>query len=902
MINLTTFNSVETNSKIPISPYNDNTFDFFTQLYPLDTIHKVFEKYFVLSTPIQSSKSIPKTKRVLKDLQIDYYNNYIVLDFDKVYSFDDVNYIIEFFKNNNYRINLFKSKSYNTVYKNNLIFNVKAILVLDIRLLLIDDLTITEIKEAIINYFNDVLRMYCEVDTAAAVINSHQAPTNNEGCLLFNNGVEFYIPNIKDYSITKPNVSITFDKDTTGWFYNHLCDNYQATFKVSSNPSIMNVHLPIEVKSKFGYFWSKEAPYILQHPQKSKNINMFSDFIKSAEGKEYIKEKHNKAFKEAFNTNKGYSFEARYFKINNDIDDIILDFIINKELLVVKGIMGSGKSEIIKSFLNVQTSRVLLISMRRSLAMDMSQKYNIKNYMDDLNSNNKNQYKVGDSLVIQVDSIYKINPDNFDYVIIDEFESLCLYIDNNLKNSNQYIKSIKNLQSTFNKKIIILDAFINNLSIDLHFKNKSINYITNTYKDRVQVFIYEHKQTFITFLEQFTINKLTDEFVTCSFGTLAELKSVERLLQDHGLRVISVTSDTTEDSKKVIYKLFEEKHHNKYDVVLFSPTITVGVSILNNVKHHFHYDSGKSIDPISSIQMLKRSRTVDNIHVYIKGKQTYFKSYSPEYLNEITLLNVKEYMNDIKNIIFYNVDTDTLSNIGKFVNTFTAHNNFFSNGHENTFKFLLTQQFNNIREVSEDIPHHKFEQYQKLIASESKRLLLYKDIKYSKDLISYDTSELDYLRNKKRDDIEEIQLLFLEVKYMFPKLNNNNIVFDISKEYNLDKSYIDKLNAFMIFITKLDKIDNIINEYAMSNISKLFSNANKDDYIKLLRYMNYIKDIRLQDTYSINELKKLNILYTKDNLNFSWFLNKIGYKRSDGNMKILPNYKKFINNILNSNI
>ena len=75
-----------------------------------------------------------------------------------------------------------------------------------------------------------------------------------------------------------------------------------------------------------------------------------------------------------------------------------------------------------------------------------------------------------------------------------------------------------------------------------------------------------------------------------------------------------------EDVKKLIYELFNEKYHNKYDVILFSPTITVGISIMNNVTHSFHYDEGKSVDTISSIQMKLRIiyiNTIVSLRLYV---------------------------------------------------------------------------------------------------------------------------------------------------------------------------------------------------------------------------------------------------------------------------------------------
>ena len=68
----------------------------------------------------------------------------------------------------------------------------------------------------------------------------------------------------------------------------------------------------------------------------------------------------------------------------------------------------------------------------------------------------------------------------------------------------------------------------------------------------------------------------------------------------------------------LVYDLFSKKDHDKFQVVIYSPTLTVGVSNLNNVVHHFHYDSGNSCDVISSIQMIKRSRYAKYIHLYLK--------------------------------------------------------------------------------------------------------------------------------------------------------------------------------------------------------------------------------------------------------------------------------------------
>ena len=56
---------------------------------------------------------------------------------------------------------------------------------------------------------------------------------------------------------------------------------------------------------------------------------------------------------------------------------------------------------------------------------------------------------------------------------------------------------------------------------------------------------------------------------------------------------------------------------------MYSPTITVGISILADSKHHFHLDRGNSMDVVSSIQMIKRNRQAENIHLFLDERQKY---------------------------------------------------------------------------------------------------------------------------------------------------------------------------------------------------------------------------------------------------------------------------------------
>lgn len=104
-----------------------------------------------------------------------------------------------------------------------------------------------------------------------------------------------------------------------------------------------------------------------------------------------------------------------------------------------------------------------------------------------------------------------------------------------------------------------------------------------------------------------------------SFSTLSEFKTVESLLIKSNLKVISINSNTNRFIRDNIFTEYFKKKYVNYDCILFSPSITVGVSIMNNISHHFHFDNSASIDAITSIQMVKRSRLASNIHIFVEG-------------------------------------------------------------------------------------------------------------------------------------------------------------------------------------------------------------------------------------------------------------------------------------------
>ena len=121
------------------------------------------------------------------------------------------------------------------------------------------------------------------------------------------------------------------------------------------------------------------------------------------------------------------------------------------------------------------------------MAQDFAKKYSIKLY-------NADKYEIGDSLVVQFDSLWKYNIKFFDIVIMDEFISLMMHSRNNL-NNNSF--NIAKFFGCFQKKLVIADAFLTGYENFLLNKETNIHLIDNDYRDDTQLYSYTSPNYFI---------------------------------------------------------------------------------------------------------------------------------------------------------------------------------------------------------------------------------------------------------------------------------------------------------------------------------------------------------------------------------------------------------------------
>jgi len=865
---ITVFNAQRTNDKHAWSPYYDKTFVFKT--YKIDTydnvgMYDILVSYWVLNIPLEKITEPIRTfrrKEALEPFLCDKVT-YFILDIDKVKTKEHKDKIIEYFSS--YKCIIGESKSYDDTTN----FNMKGILFLE-------PIDLKDAKSAISNLNHD-LKDYCEIDEAVVRIASLNAPIGknkillNKDKILYRCSFETRINKVQDGYIDVDKNKTKIDiHNITGANIEEYCINVFKSIgfepmKLQDNDSIQFKH-PTEKKSIGGYFWFSNSPYTMHHYNSTRSINIFEVVKGSPRGKELLNIglDYEDQFQHFNTATKVINTHEKYLKLTGkDFDRTveIKQFLEEKDgLFSIKSPMGTAKSTIIKGIIEEAhhlDMRVLVITNRISVARDFAKKYNMKVY-------NKDPYSFGDSIIVQYDSLWKYDINKFDLVIMDEFISLMCHSRNNLGNSSL---NIAKFFGAFNKKLVIADAFLTGYeNFLLEHKTSNVWMLNNQWRDKTILFNYDNKNYFF----QALLHKSKEGKITVSGTSLNFLQSTKALLEKHGKKCILLTASTPESTKEIIYEIFELEDHDKWDVFLYSPSLTVGVSNLNNVHTHFHYDTSMSTDVISSIQMIKRTRKATEIHMHLSDRINYVKttydSVRDEYLGNIGKNIDQNFLFDVDNY-----GTQKLSNIGKNAIKIDTFKNILEFNHKKAMLWMMKYHFfHDVREVKESFEGNILTKYSNQI-KQDKTIQQTQNIK---DLLALsDTEKVDVLMATELSSSEEVMrnLIMLndELTYETSPQIREQILLICTK----DKNFINKCKNYRLmkdftagFIKSAD-IKTKISDAMVNNTDTTFFNA-------LLKYgQNPIQ------TYYVG---------TPDE-KLAYILKECGYKR--GSKELIPKTK-----------
>jgi len=853
---LTTFKSRTYKTKIPVPTHPEKSFEFKTFLVKnIKEIFEIMSTEYIMSKPLSNTEPIiiPRRLEFLNDYKVDTLD-YLVLDIDDIKTKQDYNKIVKFFKTQKYEILLGKSRSWD----GNLNFNIKGFIKVNIP----NDRRL--IKEILFSF--EELLPSCKMDVSCAGDASIQAPMNR--CdIIYYGGEETLTTELQETITKQHNLEVytaPFINVCLGEFFKR---GFTPLQKQNSNGTINFTHFS-EVKSKGGYFWSEKIPYIMFHNNESKVLNIYKEMIKTKEGKDFFKQKFELKNLELLRPKeligKTIHVTERFLEVSDDVRNFISEF-LNSEIgvLEIKSPMGTGKSNIIDAVIensHYQGLKVLIVSNRISVAEDFSKKYGIKMYGEVYSE---------ESLIVQFDSLYKYNIQDFDILIVDEFMSVLLHHKSNLSDF-QNINIAKFYTALKTKKVLIADAFLIGFE-NQFFEDRDCWNIINHYRDNILLTSYNSKDSFIQQMLDYTLLHKA----TASFSSIKVLKYVEKRLQNNGLKVQVLTSETPKELKDLIYQKFEDINNNHWDVLLFSPTLTVGVSNNNLITKHFHFDEGNSMDVISSLQMVKRTRSATEIDIYL-GKRQMFSEIDVEVLNAITEETLGKYADKDKSLLFnYDVMKGTIkvSEIGQYVNKIESLYNTIENCHWVSFMTLLENQFNtNPQEGTKNTTLNISKEFKEI---KDKQILEDLSILIDMDFKFQQETYLD-LVNKKRLSPEEkmIKLFGDNTKdFNIPEIYQKEYLCKLIKDKNTSK-YVRYLTYFFSDKEVLkEKFRYMITHQKVQDLEFLFF-----DYI-----LN--NNITLKEYYSKNDLKDINL---------KKILGLLGYKFKRGRFSLDADLLKYI--------
>jgi len=870
------------NTKVAMSPYEDGSFIFVNKsLNSLKEMHTFLQKNHTLSRHLHLEEPIRimKNRKELQKYIPNKIDNIIVslTEIDSSYRLQEV---IDYFDSKNYACLI----SHGVDYDGKKIFDIVIILKVNFTP---DEETIKNTLMVIQSELQDKAR----VDLFSSSPISVNPPIGNSKILFSKeNGKILSNSEIRPVLSTKHNakhLDIAYaDEFTELCLEQFSALGFHASTAKTDDKKGFRFYRKYENETQRGYTFYIDNPLIMFHKDKNKQVSIYHLMKNTKEGKEWLKNKTKEEQARELIRETDIDFYKQYISV----DEKYLDFNKhNKKMMIkdwmnsekgvfkIKSPMGSAKSngiDLVIKEAHKKGLKVILVSNRVSVAKDFIDKYDDMIFYQEPDAEKANK-----SLVVQYDSLHRFKLSNYDIAIFDEYISLLLHHRGNLTTNSNINAVMFNILSN-TKKVLIADAFLTGYEMTF-FEDRDIWFLENKYKDDVKLFDYEQREFFITELI-FNAQQLKDnEHISASFTSLNIIKLVEYELRKVGIKVISLTSETAETTREIIYRKFKEEEHSSFQVILYTPTLTVGVSNLNNVVSHWHYDSSMGADVISSLQMIKRSRKAKEIHYFIQSRQNHFDT-NLESLNINAQRNISQYYNGKDKTLLVEMDYSTgemtLTPLAKYINKIEVFHNILANNHANAFRLLLSYQFKDAPVLVQNVDHDysikdNLEKIKKRIRENQLKLL------QEFGEVEYTDEEIYLIQNKisQKTPEEKVQLLLKSVQDNFSKKISKVKLKELARlELESGGKYIQTIKN-MAMIQKVDGA--IYSRYELSEaVSSNISSLQSKRHIRFLENLIKFDGNVLETSYTKLQINEINQKYYDGKKRFDKFLGDLGYK------------------------
>ena len=306
--------------------------------------------------------------------------------------------------------------------------------------------------------------------------------------------------------------------------------------------------------------------------------------------------------------------------------------VLDKKLIAVQSEKGTGKtSNLLETLFNNESTKInsetsiLFISSRITFGYKLLG--DLEEYGFELYSNIKEHHIYSKRVICQIDSLMRLEKDKYDIIIIDECETLARYITSNhfTKNTKaSLIVSMLEMRVSDCNQLYIMDADLSDRCINF-YKNcinlKSLNdfhLILNNYKPYADYQLtYCH---YSTWLVKILKSIESGKKLVIALASNAKAKDLNKKIIEtfSEKKVLFIHRETTdEDKKNMLLNVNEE--WIKYDIVIYTPSVCMGVSfdIINHFDNIFAYGCHESLGAQEWCQMIHRVRSPISKEIFI---------------------------------------------------------------------------------------------------------------------------------------------------------------------------------------------------------------------------------------------------------------------------------------------
>ena len=564
------------------------------------------------------------------------------------------------------------------------------------------------------------------------------------------------------------------------------------------------------------------------------------------------------------------NYNNKYFNKKSNVDIIkqaklepeLFNNYLNKKLLGVQSEKGTGKtSNLFKSMFkndDFKDKKILFISSKRTFGAKLFgdlEQYGFKLYSE-IKENNIFEKKI----ICQIDSLLRVQNTHFDYIIVDECESLARYFSSSHFTKSDKASSIISRYEYYIRSsdhIFILDADLSNRCINYYMnliiqKNKN-----NDINKNIQLIINEYTpcQDYTIYYNSYNVwlNKLYSEISLnkkivipmASNNKAKDLYSKIKIDYPH-LDILMINRETP-DEEKVIGLLNINEKWIMYDIIIYTPSVCMGVSfdVVDYFDYIFAYGCENSLGSKEFCQMLHRIRNPKNKVIYLsldKYKLYKEKDHKIEY-DQIEKMLCKDY----------------------YLTHYDLHNNLVykkvENNEDNELMYVYPYKedsiyelyINNSKEILEDkinfsaylFGYMKFKKYNIQYYEYNEKLINMKDMS-------------DIRKNRlKEEQIHITNSIFnadIINENQYNELKNKTILTD-NERFNSAKYHLGKIYSIDNELLSKKFIEEYYNKDKMKwyqNLSYIIKSDEQDSKCKLdlIKKLSIVKNIDCYTTFS----------------------------------------------------